>query len=513
MRAGMPIGAVLSALLLVLSFPGVDAGFLVLIALVPLLTVCWNSSPARAFITGWVTGMIWFFVSLNWLTTTLSRYGSIPIFLAQIAILLLAIMLGVYVGIFSSLIPISNRLGPLWGCLLLPSCWVLIEIVRSWVPAPFPWLLLGSAFWDGSFLKKLYPLMGVYGVSFLIVFVNQLALKIVEGAKERSIKTMVMYAGCIFAVIAFPVLISSGIHNQDPERSLKVAIVQGNFEQEVKWDESIREKTVSTYLELSREAALKGAQLILWPETALPFYYRTEPEIVQKLTDFAEENDVHLVFGSPDYEIRGRTIVLFNRAYHLYPDGREEKYDKIRLVPFGEYVPFKKVLAFVDRIIPGEGEFARGRWEKPFGTPVSSGALICFEISFPDLSRKEVESGAGLLLNITNDGWFGRSWGPRQHFVLSAVRAAENGVPVLRAANTGVSGVFAHDGSLLGSLALYKRGMLFATIKTGGKRTFYSQVGDWIVPVSVAVIIFSGLRIFSLRRSGRWNSWKRSKTT
>ena len=205
-------------------------------------------------------------------------------------------------------------------------------------------------------------------------------------------------------------------------------------------------------------------------------------------------------------EIAGQEVLLYNRVIHLSPDGSEEFYDKIRLVPFGEYVPLADLLPFVDRMVPGEGEFARGVWGGPFSTPVPSGALICYEVSIPSLARREVRDGSLMLINVTNDAWFGRSWGPYQHLAVSAVRAIENGVPILRAANTGISAIIDRKGRIVEQIPLEERGVIVSEIETGGGKTFYTRFGDWIVIPSAAVIsvyflVLLYFRFFRLMRS------------
>ena len=255
---------------------------------------------------------------------------------------------------------------------------------------------------------------------------------------------------------------------------------------------------MATYLSLTENAVQRGAQLVVWPETAVPSFYQAEPELIERLARFTKEQNIHLIFGSPGYEIAGREILLYNRVYHLSPGGKDEFYDKIMLVPFGEYVPLAGLLPFVDKMVPGEGEFSRGSWEGPFKTPVPSGVLICYEISIPSLSRREVRDGSLMLLNVTNDAWFGRSWGPYQHLAVSAVRAMENRVPVLRAANTGISAIIDRNGRIVRSIPLEERGVVVADIETGGGQTVYTRYGDWIVILCVAVISVYFLILLSL---------------
>ncbi|MCK5351622.1 apolipoprotein N-acyltransferase, partial [bacterium] len=490
MQPGLLLRILASSVLLILSFPRPGMGILSLIALVPLFMGLSDTSKRRAFLAGWGAGTAWFFVSYNWVSHSLTAYGSIPLPLAEGVILLMAGVHGLYVALFSMLIPVvagggKNDGTGVWeygskgvNCkpitptppyphtpilslstpllrhsltplLVLPSAWVLLEVMRSWFPAPFPWLLMGSATWKIPLLGPLYGVAGVYGVSYWIVLVNVLIwtmFRVRKGGRNRT--------GMLLIVVLLLPLILYPTHIQSTGQRLRVGVVQGNFQQELKWEESLREETLRTYLSLTDTAVQKGAQLVVWPETAVPSFYQAEPELIERLRQFVSDRDIHLIFGSPGYEIAGREILLYNRVYHLSPDGSEEFYDKIMLVPFGEYVPLAGLLPFVDRMVPGEGEFARGTWGGPFNTPVPSGALICYEISIPSLGRREVRDGSLMLINVTNDAWFGRSWGPYQHLAVSAVRAMENRVPILRAANTGISAIIDSSGRIVKSIPL-----------------------------------------------------------
>ena len=539
MQPGLLLRILASSVLLILSFPRPGMGILSLIALVPLFMGLSDIGKRRAFLAGWGAGTAWFFVSYNWVSHSLTAYGSIPLPLAEGVILLMAGIHGLYVALFSMLVAVvvgGNGKGvrvygskgvnsrepsptppyphtpilslstpllshPLTPILVLPSAWVLLEVMRSWIPAPFPWLLMGSATWKIPFLRSLYGVAGVYGVSYWIVLVNVLIwtmFRVRRGGRNRT--GMLLIVVLLLPLILYPTLI------QSTGQRMRVGVVQGNFQQELKWEEDMREETLRTYLSLTDTAVQKGAQLVVWPETAVPSFYQAEPELIERLRQFASDRDIHLIFGSPGYEIAGREILLYNRVYHLPPDGSEEFYDKIMLVPFGEYVPLAGLLPFVDRMVPGEGEFARGTWGVPFKTPVPSGALICYEISIPSLGRREVRDGSLMLINVTNDAWFGRSWGPYQHLAVSAVRAMENRVPILRAANTGISAIIDSSGRIVKSIPLEERGVVVTDIDTERGQTFYTRYGDWIVILSAAVISVYILVLLNLWRSRRWTT-------
>jgi apolipoprotein N-acyltransferase len=491
-------GIFATSILLTLSFPSPDVGILSLVALVPLLMAASDLKPPKAFLAGWSAGFIWFFICYNWVAHSISNYGGIPFPLDRAVIVLLAGVHALYTGFFGAIIPPWRRMTGFKALMLLPSAWVLLEVARSWIPAPFPWLILGSSFWRIPLLRPMYSIMGVYGVSFFIVTFNT-ALCLVLTGKHIGRKHLAVTFG---VMVLLPVL-GSVTARTVPSESIKVGIVQGNIEQSLKWEEELKDDTVNLYLGLTENAVRQGAELVVWPETAIPVFYQVEQEIAKILREYSAENGVHLIFGSPGYEMHDRKVRLFNRAYHIAPDGIEEYYDKIRLVPFGEYVPFSSLIPFIERMVPGEGEFERGRWEGPFSTPVPSGLLICYEASIPSLARREVKDGSRILINITNDAWFGRSWGPHQHLAVASIRAAENGVPLLRAANTGISAVIDPKGRVVRSLPLGSRDIIVTRIHTGGNGTFYSRFGDWIVLWSIAVItiiIYTDILIWRVKR-------------
>ena len=526
MQPGLTLWILASSVLLVLSFPRPDLGMCSLFALVPLFTALSRLDKWKALLAGWGAGTLWFFVSYNWVSHSLIDFGGIPFLPAQGAILLLAGIHGVYVALFSWLIPVVaaadgnggvgvSEYRGVWGrhdpatrlfmhslapVLVLPSAWVVLETARSWFPLPFPWLMLGTSMWKIPYFRPLYEIAGVHGVSFWIVAVNVLIWIAARTGKGGRIRT----GSLLVLVLLLPVILYP-LTGTGTGQKIRVAIVQGNYQQELKWKRDLLEETIDTYLSLTEEAVKKGAQLVVWPETAVPTYYQAEPEVALRLRRFASMRGIHLVFGSPGFFVEEQELLLYNRVYHLAPGGNEEFYDKTMLVPFGEYVPLADIMPFIDKLVPGEGEFARGVWKGPFKSPLPSGALVCYEISFPSLARREVRDGCRLLINVTNDAWFGPSWGPYQHLAISAVRALENSVPVLRAANTGVSAVIDRGGRVLKNIPLNKRGVVIADIEGGAGMTLYTRLGDWIFILSLAVIsVYCMLLCKNSWRLKRW---------
>jgi apolipoprotein N-acyltransferase len=264
----------------------------------------------------------------------------------------------------------------------------------------------------------------------------------------------------------------------------RASIVQGNIRQDLKWDPAFQKSAIDTYRDLTLKAVRDGSpDLVVWPETAVPFYFGRDERLTGELIDFQRGLGAYLLFGAITVketapEEGGKKLA--NSAIMLDPDGAVTyMYDKIHLVPFGEYVPLKRVLFFVDRLAYGIGEYYSGRkyvkGETPFGR---FGTLICYEIIFPGLARKFYKDGGDFMVTITNDAWFGRTSGPYQHWSMAVLRAVENRKPVIRAANTGVSGFIDSRGRILQSSPIFEPAVLTAEVTADGRRSFYSRFGD-----------------------------------
>jgi apolipoprotein N-acyltransferase len=286
--------------------------------------------------------------------------------------------------------------------------------------------------------------------------------------------------------------------------SIRISVVQGNIEQDKKWDAAYQTETIDVYTRLTKQALKDRPDLIVWPETSTPFYFLgNNPEdrrLSQSLMDFVNKNKVPLLFGSPTYEIKQpRRIELHNSAFLLSSEGKVvARYRKFHLVPFGEYVPLKSFLFFVEKMVQAIGDFVSGTDYTVMSIPAAASppgntrfsTVICYEIIFPDLVRKFVGQGAGIITTITNDAWFGKTAAPYQHFSMAVFRAIENRVPVARAANTGISGFIDAKGHILAATNVFTEAELTRTLTPGGTMTFYTRFGDLF---SYACALLSGI--------------------
>jgi apolipoprotein N-acyltransferase len=273
-----------------------------------------------------------------------------------------------------------------------------------------------------------------------------------------------------------------------------VGIAQGNVEQDRKWDPEFQGETMRRYDELTRAAVRDGAQVVVWPETAAPFFFQEPGALRDEVVELARTTRTPLLIGSPAFERMAGRIEQRNRAYLVGDDGATgDYYDKMQLVPFGEYVPFQRILFFVDQMVHAVGSLGAGTAHTVFRIPEGRfGVLICYEGIFPDLTRRFVADGADFLVNITNDAWYGRTAAPRQHLIQATFRAIENRVPLVRAANTGISAIVDPDGRLRWQGPLFEMVAHVEEIRWTGVRTFYTRFGDVFVGLC-ALVTLAGL--------------------
>ncbi|MDH7498924.1 MAG: apolipoprotein N-acyltransferase [candidate division NC10 bacterium] len=498
--------SVLSGILLFLAFPAAEIQILAWIALVPLLRTIHRASPGKGFLFGWVAGMAFYLGSLSWITHAMVVYGGLSWPLSWLVLIALSAYLSSYLGFFSFLCCSFRWLDHLRGLLLLPSLWVCLEFLRNYLLSGFPWNLLGYSQYRTPHVFQLASLTGVYGLSFLILLVNcALAFLLLPSSRKTFAKSALLCAG-----LALLLTLSYGAwHLKQPvvgER-LRVAVVQGNIDQSLKWDPALQRESFNTYRRLTEEVASSRPDLVVWPETALPFYLAREASYRQELHSLVRRVGSPLLVGSPDYSGDGGTR-YFNSAFLLSPGSDAmEKYDKMHLVPFGEYVPLRRFLPFLDKLVVGIGDFSPGKEAKIFSVPGDDfGVTICFEAIFPELARAYRAKGAQFLVNITNDAWFGRTAAPYQHLAMATARAVENGFYVVRAANTGISALITPQGRIVHASPLFTEDRFTGMIVASKSLTPYARRGDlfaWACVLVTSIAILGALLPRWARRRGR----------
>ncbi len=489
LRPPEALASLFSGILVALAFPHWGLWPLAWVGLVPLFWLIRGAGPRQAGFLGWIAGAAHYGILLYWLVGTMQTYGRLPLFLAVAVMVLLVLYLAGFWALFCALASLlRERTGfPLMAA--GPPLWVGLEMLRSVFLSGFPWALLGYSQWSLKPLLQVADLTGIYGVSFLVVGVNAgLCLLAVELSEKRRPAW-----GCFLNLAFCGALVGAAwLYGQErmariselssEAPSITVGIAQGNLEQSLKWDPALQEATLSRYEELSRGLVQgTGAQLIVWPETAAPFFFQKEGPLRDRLLRLASELKADLLFGSPAFGSVGGSRVFYNRAYLLGAQGLVAGwYDKIHLVPFGEYVPLQQILPFVRKMVTAIGDFHPGESPTPLLTSAgaSVGVSICFESIFPDIFLEQIRQGADLLANLTNDAWFGKSAAPYQHLSMLAVRAVETRRWIVRAANTGISAFIDPCGRIISETPLFQTASLVDRVPRLQVHSFYVLHGD-----------------------------------
>ena len=522
---------ILSSALLIAAFPPLDIGFLAWVGMVPFffaldgrktemrnlrneksenslflsLISRFSFLVSTPFLLGLLWGIVFFLGTVYWVVNSMSNYGGVPVIASIFILLLLVVCLSLFYASFGLLISITSSRGSLLVKLLfIPSAWAGIEYIRAnMILGGFPWVLLGYS--QSSFLPliQIADITAVYGVSFLIVIGNLFIFLMLsywlKREKKFPLKEGLVVFVALILVLAYGFLRISQIDEASQNwEALKIGIAQGNIDQGSKWDASFQKKTVEIYKNLSLDLAKQDVKLIVWPETAVPFYLQSAKELSSQIFDVPKKTNTYLLTGSPAYGLGfGNGIKYYNSAFLISPKGEIiGRYDKIHLVPFGEYVPFKQYLPFIHKLVVGVGDFTPGKWLKPLEFNDNSfGVLICFESIFPELARGFIKEGAGFLINMTNDAWFGRKSAPYQHFSQSVFRAVENKVFLVRAANTGISGVIDPIGRVRLKSSIFTTASMVEDIKVKKDNaiTFYARYGDVFAIGCIAFVAFIAL--------------------
>ncbi len=458
--------------------------------------------PRRAAALGFAAAVAAHWAILHWIYVVTVRYGHAHPLVGVIAPLGLALYIASFTGLFALAWSVLERgsrsAGALGAWLASPlavaALWTAADHLRSFAFTGFPWATLGYAQHQNPVLLGLAPFTGVYGLSFVSVLGGVAALEAARAlragrplASPVSVSLAVLMAAFVLGALA------RVTQPEDPSETVRVAVLQGNIDQGVKWSRGEVERTLAIYEELTRQARERGAEIVVWPETALPGALVPGDARAEWLAGLAAETGAQLVVGAVGLERRpgpGPPFV-FDSAFLVDARGRlQDRYDKSHLVPFGEYIPFQdlvgRVLTAVARgiaqtgVTPGAGP--RPVLLEPRDTgPITAGVPICYELLFPDLVRRFVRDGAEILLAITNDAWYGRTGAPYQFLAITALRSAENRVWTARAANTGVSAIIDAGGRVRARTRIFERGLLVEDVPlrpapAGG--SFYSRHGN-----------------------------------
>lgn len=498
------LAAILSATTLYISFQGYSFSWLISgITLIPLLAAIENCHSRRAACgLGLLTGFAFYYIELYWITNSIAGFTSLPPIIVTTVMALLALYMGFYLALFCgawySLInlPIlETPVGKVLAALAGAAIWILLEDLRALFLGGFPWHPLGLTQIDNPLLTWLLPLGGVRLLSGLLIITNIGIYLCGRAVKQKRFQKAVFYGCALIIPIIFLAFNGNDFSQllqpkqtstipskktgspKDNHHSIKVALIQPNIQQKEKWRPENREQIINKMLSLSRQSLSFKPDLIVWPEAALPLLLENEPLIYNKLRQFTTTNQVSLMLGSPRLLSLPETAEkkLFNSIFLISPQQPTQIYNKIKLVPYGEFTPLTTLFPFISKIVPGL-DYSPGHKLQNFNfKELKIAPSVCFEGVFPAFTAHFFAGGADLLINLTNDAWFGDSPGPRQHLMNIRLRALENRCTICRCANTGISAIIKPDGSIEQQLPLNDAGIITAEVTGKQKPTFYAR--------------------------------------
>ncbi len=516
-KSGVLIRLVLmliSGVALALAFPKVGISLVAWIALVPLLVAIDRQPLFRVVGYAWAQGFVFYALVFYWIEIEFHDYVHWTLIAALGPPILLASLAAIFSALTLFLAEFVRRRARVSVLVALPIVWVAIEWLRSFFPIGNPWDFLGCVAYQDLRTIQFAEFTGVYGVSALIVLVNAtIYWSIAERHPLRTkLRGGAIVAGIVVVTLAFGTIRRNQLAREPASGQVKVAMVQGNIPQTMKWDPAALPSTFKVYADASESAARSGADLIIWPETATSFLFQPNdayPSALSKYRAYREQlltlaRTIRkpILFGAPAIYLH-LGVSIRNRAYLVSADGQiAGYYDKTQLVPFGEYIPAHPVVGrYVHHIlVESIAEFTPGGGPVVFdvnGTHL--GVLICYESIFPDLARRAVRAGADILVNITNDAWFGDSSAPYQLLAMTVIRAVENHKPIIRVGNTGVSAVITPAGQIVGATKIFTRVTEIQTVAWTKRRTFYTEYGDVFAKLCFGILMVGVLIGFGRR--------------
>lgn len=465
--------ALATGALLVLAFPPFDLAWLAAVGLAPLLVALDREPrPGRRFLLGYAAGALYWAATCYWIQFVLTAHGGIPAAAAWGALALFAMVKGLHLGAFA--LAAGAVLASRWAVLAAPALWVAVE--RTHGPLGFSWLALGNAGIEMQIPARAAPYAGVYGVSFVFAVMSTALALVILRRPRRQLAP----AAALAALYLLPELPPA----QNGEQT--AVLVQPNVSQTAEWTESWIERQHERLVFLSEHTARAGRPpwLIVWPEVPAPLYYEEDARLREKVNGLAQRTRAWILLNVVPHTPEGAPL---NSVLLVSPEGRPAgRYDKMRLVPFGEYVP--RPFGFLRKIAGEAGDFAPGeRLVVLQAGERRIGAFVCYEAAFPDLVRRFAQGGAELLVNISNDGWWGRTAARDQHLKIARMRALENGRWLLRATNDGITAAIDPAGRVRRRLPPFAQAGMGVTFSFARERTVFTRYGEWFVILCAAL--------------------------
>jgi apolipoprotein N-acyltransferase len=503
------LAAALSGLMAAQAFAPLDLAIMGWLALIPLLAALRRATPRQGAWRGFLQGGVFYLLLLSWIPGVVSGYGGMGPPASWMVGLLLAATLAAFHALFGAVQAwLFCRLGTS-ALMVAPAGWVVLaEWARTWPLGGFPWGFLGYSQHGSTRVLALAPWLGVHGLSFMLVGFAALVVAIFSS----RLLSLAWRVPALSALVALPFLIlgiPAGVPapEEGGDDPLQVVAVQGNVPQEDKWQQARHSEIMERHLAMTRKALEGGARLVVWPESSTVEQIARSPELQHRLRGLLGPHQARALVGSV-YSLPAGGYT--NAAFLVDPvDGLAERYDKMHLVPFGETVPLRDLLFFIEPMVEAVGDFQPGRvpgvlgrdldlrngqvtsGQGRQGTPF--GVAICYEVIYAHMVAEQVRQGATFLTTITNDAWFGRTAAPAQHFAMAVVRAAETRRWLLRAANTGISGLVAPDGRVVAASELFTTAMIQGSITPRHDLTFFVRHPHALVMGCVMILLLAAV--------------------
>jgi apolipoprotein N-acyltransferase len=496
--------ALLSGILTALSFPKFNLSFFAWISLIPLFFVLSGKNLRSSFLLGLIAGFSHYALLIYWIPSVPAHYGNLSFILSFIIYVIFVLYLALFWAFFSLLFSKLYRSYPKLSFLLAPFIWVSMEYILTHLLTGFPWCLLGYSQFKNIFFIQLASITGVYGLSFFLILFQSMFVLSMKFRKRHS----------FFIALGLILLIHLGgflsLKKVTPdENTFTASVIQGNVSSDIYWDRISTQEILELFnrhIELSHRSYAEGAGLIIWPEFSVPLCFSCQEELYnyfkKRLFKFVTDTNCTLLLGTNEIKSSQEKNFYYNTALCLSSDLSMSHYYKIHLVPFGEYTPYKKVFSFIEKLTHAIGDITPGtQYSLHQYEGLKFGSPICYEIIFPDQVRKFAKKGANFLVTITNDGWYGKSSAPYQHFAMAVLRAVENRRYLLRAATTGISGIIDPYGRILSQSELMTKTFLLGEITPSEKLTFYTRFGD-VLPLGslTLALVFLILAIFKRKK-------------
>ena len=491
--------AIVTGALFALSFPDVAQGWLMFVALAPLLVAIVRArSKWESFFLGWAAFTTAWLMMVPWVVRVMSHYGGLPYYAGVLLLIALALYLGLFGGAFGAIVKrlrLGERFAP-W--LLIPLAWAAIEFARTYMFTGFPWNLVAAAIVDYPSLIQIDRAIGPYFTGALVLLPSVVIAWLVTQRVPAIARVLVTGALGILLLVWWGtgLVASKLIARPSGAEGVKAALLQPNISQEMRWNE---ENVLTIYrkmIGMTVEAARNGAKVVIWPESTVPLSFNETEFYRASIEDLSRQHDIDIILGSvatdPAYPNR-----LWNSAFLVSRGQTIGHYDKIRLVPFGEYVPLRRVLFFAEKLVHAVGEFEFGTNDRPLEGKLKYGPAICYEVVYPQIARQQVRNGADVLITVTNDAWYDGTSAPAQHLWQARLRAVEGNRYLLRSATTGISAFVDPTGRMLQSIPMGRDGIIYATFEPRTATTPYVRFGDWFAWMACGVVLIA---LFYARR-------------